>query len=197
MSTQAGKMANAEKSGGRGVGFLLGSLLRGKSRGGGMTAEDWENQNTLEDLRHARDKEFESHRSEEGRKTISHKEEEGRKTITHKEREGRKTITHKRKERGVERDEVLGKLDERPHIGSYKQGDNGKIEVSQGKRTRGWKAPGAEGPTGTVANPGVGRQLRNVTPKNNTKTASSGVNDFPNPNAGKVNVGGPKYPRMK
>jgi hypothetical protein len=154
MSTHAGKIAQSEKTNSKGVGFLLGTMFGQKRRSGsgGMTAEDWENQNRLEDLRHERDTKFETHRSEEGRKTI-----------THKEGEGRKTITHKQKTRSKERGEIFTDLDARPHVGSYEQGADGQYKVTQ-RETKPAKAAG----------PGRSRQLKDVNPANNTKTAASG-----------------------
>lgn len=118
-----------------------------------MTAEDWENQNRLEDLRSERNKGEESHRAGESRTTISHKE-----------KEGRQTITHKRKSRTIERGDIFRDLDARPHIGSYEQGADGQYKIGQ-REQKPAKATGAT----------RSRQMSTVTPKDNTKIASSGT----------------------
>jgi hypothetical protein len=139
------------------LGALLGGGRRGKSSPG-MTAEDWENQNRLEDLR-----------SERTKGEISHKSGEERTTISHRESQGRRTVTHKRKSRTIERGDILRDLDTRPHIGSYEQGADGQYKIGQREQKES-KSTGSG-----VGGSRVSKQLEGVSPAKNTKTASSGV----------------------
>lgn len=190
MSNYAKNVSSSNKKGSIIKSAVVGMLLAGRGKGPskpGMTAEDWENQNTLENLRLAREKEMESHRAGEGRTTISHKEGENR-----------KTISHKSKTRRAEAKTVFENIDARPHLKSYEQGADGQFKIGVNKPARGWKAPSS--------NPAIGAQLSTVTPANNTKTASSGEptsTPAPRPSRArtgsapeyKARPGGPKFPR--
>lgn len=155
----AGEKTNSSLSSAM-IGLLFGRGGRGKSKPG-MTAEDWENQNRLEDLR-----------SERAKSEISHRAGEDRTTISHKEGQGRRTITHKRKSRTIERGDIFRDLDARPHVGSYEQGADGQYKISQREQK---ETKSTNSTKSGVGGSRVSKQLKNVTPASNTKTAASGV----------------------
>jgi hypothetical protein len=77
--------------------------------------------------------------------------------------------------RSRERKDVLTDIDERPHIASYEDKPGGGVKVSTRARPAA-KAPAKRAPAKKpAAGAAKSKQLENVTPKDNTKTASTGT----------------------